>query len=261
MYLWVACLITLFLVGFIAFFRETPHYLFKMRKFSECHQHLRMMARYNRAPTSEVPSVGQLKIAKDGQPAQPRDSALNTPGPRKEKTGKMSEEEDPLILFEALLFDQSVDLAPSSNNSDFDTSGFPNYEHSITSEPKIQVPGLQDLWAAKKIRCNTAILALVWSASCYTFYFSEFYVRYIPTNSIYLLKILTGFADILGSFLYSLSTKYMSTHTSLLSFFGISILSAFALTTVMFFYDKALVLTETLTQSDSLDGEQSLQRA
>jgi hypothetical protein len=61
-------------------------------------------------------------------------------------------------------------------------------------------PKKQD-WT-RRVFENTLILCVTWSASAYSFYFVEFYLRLVPTKTIYLQKVLVGFADIFATLLY-----------------------------------------------------------
>lgn len=44
---------------------------------------------------------------------------------------------------------------------------------------------------------NTLILCLVWSSSAYSYYFTEFYMKYVPVSNVYYLAILMGCSDCL----------------------------------------------------------------
>jgi hypothetical protein len=50
-YLWITCLLALFSLAFALLSQETPHFLFKCKRFEECHQHLTTMAWFNGYPS------------------------------------------------------------------------------------------------------------------------------------------------------------------------------------------------------------------
>ena len=55
---------------------------------------------------------------------------------------------------------------------------------------------------------NAIALSLMWGVSCYSYYFTEFYMKYVPVDNIYLLAVLMGLADILGSFCFKILVSY-----------------------------------------------------
>lgn len=67
----------------------------------------------------------------------------------------------------------------------------------------------------KKYAINTAILCLVWGTSAYSFYFTEFYMKYVPVQNVYYLAIMMGFSDMLTSFIYSCVSRRISTRNLL----------------------------------------------
>lgn len=46
-YLIISCLLTVFLIFYSLMARETPHFLFKMRRYQECLEHLALMGEWN----------------------------------------------------------------------------------------------------------------------------------------------------------------------------------------------------------------------
>ena len=57
---------------------------------------------------------------------------------------------------------------------------------------------LKKLYLLKPVRYNTLILCATWSTGAFTFYFVEFYTKFVPTQNIYLLNIVIGCADIVS---------------------------------------------------------------
>ena len=53
-------------------------------------------------------------------------------------------------------------------------------------------------------------LAISWTTSSYSFYFTEFYMKYIPVKSIYYLAVLMGSSDMVTTFLYVIILKYIT---------------------------------------------------
>ena len=63
--------------------------------------------------------------------------------------------------------------------------------------------------ATPNVYRNTIILSVTWSVSSYTFYFCEYYLRLIPTNTLYLQKALMGIADIFATLVFYLLMTYL----------------------------------------------------
>lgn len=61
---------------------------------------------------------------------------------------------------------------------------------------------LENLFENTRVYHNTMILCVTWSVSSYSFYFVEFYLRLLPTNTIYMQKCLMGCADMFATVLY-----------------------------------------------------------
>ena len=68
---------------------------------------------------------------------------------------------------------------------------------------------ISQLIANKSVWQNTLILALTWTISSYSFYYCEFYLRLIPTNTIYLQKICMGFSDLAATLCYYYLNKFV----------------------------------------------------
>lgn len=89
--------------------------------------------------------------------------------------------------------------------------------------------------ANKKVWRNTLILCTTWTVSSYSFYFCEFYLRFVPTNTLYAQKMLMGVSDIVATVLYySLVTKIGMVRSfviffSLLAFSSISMVITLAI--------------------------------
>lgn len=56
-YLIISSLLTIFLVVYVMYAKETPHFLFKIRKYQECLDHLKLMAHYNNYMGDDLPTV------------------------------------------------------------------------------------------------------------------------------------------------------------------------------------------------------------
>jgi hypothetical protein len=62
----------------------------------------------------------------------------------------------------------------------------------------------------KRYMINTLILCLVWSTGVYSFYFTEFYMKYVPVGNIYYLAMLLGLSDLLTCFSFNLFIQCIS---------------------------------------------------
>ena len=51
-------------------------------------------------------------------------------------------------------------------------------------------------------RTNLLVLAASWSASAYSYYFVEFYMKLVPFQNLYGLAVLIGLSDLTGTYLY-----------------------------------------------------------
>lgn len=51
---------------------------------------------------------------------------------------------------------------------------------------------------------NTIALSISWGVGCYSFYFTEFYMKYVPVKNIFLLAIIMGGADIIASVAFAM---------------------------------------------------------
>jgi hypothetical protein len=61
----ISLLLTVFLMAYTCYAKETPHFLFKTRKYEECLDHLKLMARWNNYTENDLPSIEQMKLARD----------------------------------------------------------------------------------------------------------------------------------------------------------------------------------------------------
>ena len=94
----------------------------------------------------------------------------------------------------------------------------------------------------KKYAINTAILCLVWGTSAYSFYFTEFYMKYVPVQNVYYLAIMMGFSDMLTSFIYGYVSR--RTLTKNLLILCSALLSLFATVLSVTLYATSLPKTE-----------------
>lgn len=64
-YLMISCLLTVFCTLYVVYAKETPHFLFKMRRFQDCIDHLKLMAYWNSTTCTNLPNVEEMKIARE----------------------------------------------------------------------------------------------------------------------------------------------------------------------------------------------------
>ena len=72
------------------------------------------------------------------------------------------------------------------------------------------------LFALKPVFYNTLILCSIWATSTFTFYFVEFYTKFVPTTNIYLLQVVIGSADLISSFVYYFCLSLMKSYKNVL---------------------------------------------
>ena len=97
---------------------------------------------------------------------------------------------------------------------------------------------------------NTVILCLLWSTSAYSFYFTEFYMKYVPVSNVYYLAWLMGASDLITN----ISFGFLNRHYPIKS---IIILSTFllSLSSVVL----SLTLSFTKPNSDASNISSGLQ--
>ena len=83
--------------------------------------------------------------------------------------------------------------------------------------------------ANNRVWHNTIILCLTWTVSSYSFYFVEFYLRFIPTNTLYMQKMLMGCADVVATVIYYFMITRVGVVQSFLILFGLLAVSSIAL--------------------------------
>ena len=69
---------------------------------------------------------------------------------------------------------------------------------------------LFSLFKEKIYFMNTIILIVVWSTCAYSFYFTEFYMKYVPVSNIYYLALIMGSSDFISSFIFNILKRYLS---------------------------------------------------
>lgn len=69
---------------------------------------------------------------------------------------------------------------------------------------------LFSLFKEKIYFMNTIILIVVWSQCAYSFYFTEFYMKYVPVSNIYYLALIMGSSDFISSFIFNILKRYLS---------------------------------------------------
>lgn len=57
---------------------------------------------------------------------------------------------------------------------------------------------------------NTIALSISWAVACYSFYFIEFYMKYVPVNNVYFLAVLMGISDMSCTALFKILIKWIS---------------------------------------------------
>ena len=90
------------------------------------------------------------------------------------------------------------------------------------SEPAKKTTVLQNFMLLKKnkpVFYNTLVLCTVWSTASFTFYFVEFYMKFVPVEDINLLSIIIGFADIIGVCLFYVLVKCATPKCTLITTF------------------------------------------
>lgn len=95
--------------------------------------------------------------------------------------------------------------------------------------------------ASSRVWTNTLILCCTWSVSGFSFYFVEFYMRFIPTNSIYFTKVLMGIADIVATGLFYILVSKLGMILAFLILFGLLAVSSIT-----------LVITLAITKAEEL---------
>ena len=76
---------------------------------------------------------------------------------------------------------------------------------------------------------NTLILCISWTASTYTFFFCEFYIRFVPDSTIYSQKVFVGFVDLLSTVLVYHMAKHLDIITLFTWLYGLLIVSSLSL--------------------------------
>jgi hypothetical protein len=91
---------------------------------------------------------------------------------------------------------------------------------SVAKEKKTTViQNFKLLMKNKLVLYNTLVLCAVWSTASFTFYFVEFYMKFVPVDSIYLLSVIIGVADILGVGLFYLLVRFSTPKVTLITTF------------------------------------------
>lgn len=67
------------------------------------------------------------------------------------------------------------------------------------------------LFRDSRFRLNTLILTLLWSTSSYSFYFTEFYMKYVPVQNVYYLALLMGCSDLMTTGSFNLVKRFITT--------------------------------------------------
>jgi len=110
---------------------------------------------------------------------------------------------------------------------------------------------MKQLYALKPVYHNTLILCAIWSTSSFSYYFVEFYTKFVPTTNIYLLNVIIGAADMISSMIFYLCVSRMGIKLVLYVTFFILTISSLALYLVIGitgFVDYEPGVTEISTQ-------------
>lgn len=100
-------------------------------------------------------------------------------------------------------FDSDLTSSKGGKRDDEDTRS--------SVQPSEVVPkSLKHLFTDRQYAINTAVLSLVWSSSAYAFYFTEFYMKYVPVQNIYYLAMMMGLSDMLTSIGYMFLQKFFT---------------------------------------------------
>lgn len=112
--------------------------------------------------------------------------------------------------------EQAMEIAPSSaqkeeagDSTDRDNSSI------VEAIEKKEAVSVLTLVTDRRYLVNTVILCLLWSTSAYAFYFTEFYMKYVPVSNIYYLALLLGTSDILTNLTFGLLNHRLPTKTTL----------------------------------------------
>ena len=79
---------------------------------------------------------------------------------------------------------------------------------------------MNKLFKDKRYFINTLVLAVAWATSAYSFYFTEFYMKYVPVRSIYVLAMLMGVSDLVATLLFKVFLKIPGVTTKRILVFG-----------------------------------------
>ena len=201
---------------------ETPHFLYKKRRYQECLDQLCLMAHFNGYTGHELPTVNQLRRARDNKTSSRFrfDAERDKLESQALLGGNGSEQADnnngPHLLLST----------PEQSASEKLLDEEPSYWESMRTQFGI-------LTTNKQVMQNTVILCITWTCSSYTFYFCEFYLRFVPTNTIYAQKMYMGLSDMFSCVLtYFLATS-LSTVRVFTWLFSLLILSSMSLTITM----------------------------
>jgi hypothetical protein len=73
--------------------------------------------------------------------------------------------------------------------------------------------------------------------SAYSFYFTEFYMKYVPVSNVYHLAIMMGISDMLTALSYSLLSKHLVTKSIIFTCSFLLTLSSLILTVALYLSD------------------------
>jgi len=100
---------------------------------------------------------------------------------------------------------------------------------NASPEKKSVWSNVKTIYKVKPLYKNVLILASIWSTASFTFYFVEFYTKFVPTQNIYLLNCIIGFADICSNILFIFCVSRMELKVVLLSSYGMLCIASFGL--------------------------------
>ena len=56
---------------------------------------------------------------------------------------------------------------------------------------------------------NCVVLSVIWGVGSYSFYFTEFYMKYVPFDNIYMMSLIIGVTDVGGCYLFEVLVNWL----------------------------------------------------
>lgn len=109
------------------------------------------------------------------------------------------------------------------NEEEAETTLSQDNDHELEEQQKL---GMRYMIKNRPMLLNTVALTVAWAVSSYSFYFIEFYMKYVPVDSIYLLAMLIGVSDVAASIAFRGLIQYVSSKKIILfSYLGLALVS------------------------------------